>query len=103
MLCTVQETYESTKMMEFSTKHIPFEKCVVKAQIWDIPPGQQRNQDLLENYFSGAFGAMLVYDVNNPQSFECLKTIWMNNIRVYGTGKMGIVLGEQQLVYSIYF
>lgn len=79
--------------MEFCTREIPFEKCLVKAQIWDTA-GQERFESMTKAYYKDAVGAMLVYDVTNPASFQNLKSVWMNQVHKYGHEKMSLVLGE---------
>jgi len=78
--------------MEFSTREIPFEKCTIKAQIWDTA-GQDRFENMTKAYYRDAVGAMLVYDVQNPASFENLKNLWLNQLRQYGHEKMTCLLG----------
>lgn len=78
--------------MEFTTKDIVFERCVVKAQIWDTA-GQERFEAMTKAYFAGAVGALLVYDVTNPQSFENLRSIWVPQVKKFGHDRMRLILG----------
>lgn len=41
----------------------------VKLQIWDTA-GQERFRGITKSYYKGAQAILLVYDVNNPKSFE---------------------------------
>jgi len=87
---------KSTLNMEFSTRDIPFERCIVKAQIWDTV-GQERFESLTKAYYRDAMGALLIYDVTSKQSFENMKTVWHKQLRDYGHERMQIVLvGNKQ-------
>lgn len=85
--------------MEFSSREIPFEKCVIKGQIWDTA-GQERMEKMTRAYFRDSVGAMLVYDVTNPDSFENLKKLWITQLMEYGHEKMSIVLGKDPILPS---
>lgn len=47
----------------------------VKLTIWDTA-GQERFRTLTSSYYRSADAAILVFDVNNRQSFEELRTTW---------------------------
>ena len=78
--------------MEFSTRDILFEKCIIKSQIWDTA-GQERFENMTKVYYKDAVGAMLVYDVTNPSSFENLQNIWMKQIHKYSHENIFLLLG----------
>jgi len=82
---------KSTLNMEFSTRDIPFERCIVKAQIWDTV-GQERFESLTKAYYRDAMGALLIYDITNKHSFENMKTVWHKQLKDYGHERMQIVL-----------
>ena len=54
--------------VEFTSKIMPIEDKVVKAQIWDVA-GQERFQILSRNYYRGAVGALLIYDITQYKTF----------------------------------
>ena len=62
----------------------------VKLQIWDTT-GAQRFQSIALNYYRGANGILLVYDVNDRKSFECVKK-WMKAVSDYCTEKVEVCL-----------
>jgi small GTP-binding protein len=82
---------KSTLNMEFSTRDIAFERCTIKAQIWDTV-GQERFESLTKAYYRDAVGALLIYDVTNKDSFENAKNRWYSQLREYGHERMNIVL-----------
>ena len=51
----------------------------VKLQIWDIA-GQDRFRAITKNYYKGANGIILIYDVTNLQSYENVKN-WIAQIK----------------------
>ena len=51
----------------------------VKLQIWDTA-GQDRFRAITKNYYKGANGIILIYDVTNKQTFENVKN-WITQIK----------------------
>lgn len=47
-------------------------------EIWDTA-GQERFQSISRNYYSGAIGIILVYDVTNAQSFQKCEE-WLSEV-----------------------
>ena len=68
---TYTESYISTIGVDFKIRTIELEGKTVKLQIWDTA-GQERFQSLGVAFYRGADCCVLVYDVNNPRSFETL-------------------------------
>ncbi|GLU13092.1 hypothetical protein SLE2022_297390 [Rubroshorea leprosula] len=60
---------KATIGVEFQTRTLVIEHKSVKAQIWDTA-GQERYRAVTSAYYRGAVGAMLVYDITKPQTFE---------------------------------
>ncbi|KAA8545450.1 hypothetical protein F0562_020234 [Nyssa sinensis] len=60
---------KSTIGVEFATRTLQVEGRTVKAQIWDTA-GQERYRAITSAYYRGALGALLVYDVTKPTTFE---------------------------------
>ena len=50
----------------------------IKLQIWDTC-GQERFRNMAESYYKGGNGILLVYDITNRESFECLNS-WLIDI-----------------------
>ena len=62
----------------------------VKLEIWDTA-GQERFSGITQNYYRGAQGALLVYDVTNRESFENIEK-WVDRLQRYGGPEMDIIL-----------
>ncbi|CAN1345480.1 Ras-related protein RABA2a, partial [Linum perenne] len=61
---------------------VQVEGRVVKAQIWDTA-GQERYRAITSAYYRGALGALLVYDVTKPTTFENVSR-WLKEIMLIG-------------------
>ena len=62
----------------------------VKVQLWDTA-GQDKFRAITRNYYKGASGIILIFDVTNNKSFENIKK-WMNEIKEEISEKVSIVL-----------
>ncbi|KAK7202032.1 small GTP-binding protein Rab18 [Novymonas esmeraldas] len=56
-------------------------KATVNLQLWDTA-GQERFRTLTSSYYRGAQAVVLVYDVNEPQSFHGLQK-WLDEANSY--------------------
>jgi len=83
--------YTTTSGMEFSTKSLPFERCNLNAQIWDVS-GKERGTKKNTQFFKDAVGAVLVYDITNRQSFENVKNMWLGQIQEFGHANINVML-----------
>lgn len=71
-------TFITTIGIDFKIKTIEVDGKRVKLQIWDTA-GQERFRTITTSYFRGAQGILLVYDVTDRNSFNCIKT-WVDEI-----------------------
>ena len=55
----------------------------VKLQIWDTA-GQERFLNITRNYYRGAMGIMIVYDVTNSKSFDNITMVTVLNLEEKG-------------------
>lgn len=62
----------------------------MKAQIWDTA-GQERYRAITSAYYRGALGALLLYDVTKPASFENVKR-WLKELRDHADPNIVIML-----------
>lgn len=70
--------YSATIGADFAIKRINLENYRLTFQIWDLA-GQQRFAAVRELYYRGSRGALLVFDVTNPSSFNNLPS-WLEEL-----------------------
>ena len=63
---------------------------IIKAQIWDTA-GQERYRAITSAYYRGALGAVLVYDVSKPTTFENISR-WLKELRDHANSNIRIML-----------
>lgn len=84
--------------VEFSSKIISLPSsssfgssfCRMKLQIWDTA-GQERFRSVTRNYYRGAAGAILVYDITNRASFTSLSS-WLADARSLASPDLIVIL-----------
>lgn len=81
---------KSTIGVEFATRSINVEGKTIKAQIWDMA-GQERYRAITSAYYRGAVGALLVYDITRPTTFENVER-WLRELRDHGDPSITIAL-----------
>lgn len=72
---------DSTIDASFLSKKVDVNGRSVNLNIWDTA-GQEKYHALAKNYYQGAAGAILVYDVTDLDSFAKAKT-WYTELRKY--------------------
>ena len=88
---TFQEIHMSTIGLDYRLKTMTLNSGKqVKVQIWDTA-GQDRFRAITKNYYKGAHGIILIYDVTNQQTFENV-TNWINQIKEEASEKVTIFL-----------
>eukprot|EP01017_Pseudomicrothorax_dubius_P005309 TRINITY_DN11310_c0_g1_i1.p1 TRINITY_DN11310_c0_g1~~TRINITY_DN11310_c0_g1_i1.p1 ORF type:complete len:242 (+),score=33.41 TRINITY_DN11310_c0_g1_i1:61-726(+) len=65
--------------VEFGSKIIKIGSKTVKLQIWDTA-GQERFRAVARTYYRGALGALILYDITNPDSYNSLSQ-WIKDAR----------------------
>lgn len=73
-----------------TTVSLQVEGRTVKAQIWDTA-GQERYRAITSAYYRGALGALLVYDVTKPTTFENVSR-WLKELRDHADSNIVIML-----------
>ena len=67
----------------------------IKLQIWDTA-GQDRFRAITKNYYKGANGIILIYDVTNSQTFENVKN-WITQIKEEASKNVVIYLAANKI------
>ena len=102
---TFQEAHLSTIGLDYRLKTMTLQSGKnIKLQIWDTA-GQDRFRAITKNYYKGANGIILIYDVTNMQSYENVKN-WIAQIReeanpnvvIYLAGNKVDVTEEEKIV-----
>ena len=73
------ESILSTIGIDFKTKYIKVRDASVKVLIWDTA-GQEKFRNIAKQYYQGANGVLLVFDVSDRKSFERIE-YWLNEIK----------------------
>ncbi|CAM0142247.1 hypothetical protein VKS41_002271 [Umbelopsis sp. WA50703] len=89
---------KSTIGVEFATKNVVIDGHTVKCQIWDTS-GQERYRAITGAYYRGAVGALLVYDITRPPSFENVSH-WLKELREHADENIVIMLLGNKLDLS---
>jgi small GTP-binding protein len=83
--------YSMTIGADFATKTIKIADRQIKFQIWDLA-GQRHFSMIRPVYYRGSLGALVVFDISNPESFQnvlnWIEELWKNN----GKGLIPILL-----------
>jgi len=87
---TFNEESQSTVGVEFKSHSISFDKETMKLSIWDTA-GQERFRSVSKAYFRNAVGAILVFGLNDSQSFQDLDS-WLNDLHALSTPNAVILL-----------
>ena len=67
----------------------------IKLQIWDTA-GKDRFRTITKNYYKGANGIILIYEVTNKQTFEKMKN-WLKQIKEEANPNVIIYLAENKI------
>jgi Ras-related protein Rab-8A len=73
-----KDSYVATIGVDFKVKIIDVEGRKAKLQIWDTA-GQERFKNITQTYYKGAAGIILVYAINNHESFRNIQN-WLKQI-----------------------
>ncbi|XP_051859277.1 ras-related protein Rab-5A-like isoform X3 [Drosophila albomicans] len=84
------ECQDTTIGAAFFTQTICIKDTVVKFEIWDTA-GQERYHSLAPMFYRGAQAAVVVYDIQNQNSFQCAKT-WVKELRNQASPNIVIAL-----------
>ena len=85
-----ENLYAPTIGFEFLSLNIKFEGQTIKLQIWDTC-GQEAYRSLINSFYRNASLAIIVYSIDNKNSFENLET-WLNEIKSQSNPDIKIIL-----------
>jgi Ras-related protein Rab-11A len=85
------EDSKATIGVEFGTMTFKMDNDTVKAQIWDTA-GQERYQAIVQAYYRGTAGAVIVYDITNEKSLKKATTLWLKQLRDFSPREIPILL-----------
>lgn len=94
--CTTKvfvENYKVTIGVDFRIKRYTIEGIQSRFFIWDTG-GQERFTNIRSQYFKGARGALIVYDITNKRSFKNVKK-WYQEIKKHSEGIPVILVGNK--------
>ena len=88
---TFQENQMATLGVDYKLKNVKMEYVnILKLQIWDTA-GQDLFHFLTINYFKGAHGIILLYDITTQSSFDNVSK-WIKQIKEDASEKVVIIL-----------
>lgn len=73
-----KEGYMMTIGADFAVKKMNINQVEYTLQIWDLA-GQQRFSAVREVYYRGTAGALLVFDISRPETYEILPN-WLHEL-----------------------
>ena len=73
------ENQFATIGIDFKTKYIKIGDATVKVFFWDTA-GQEKFQNIAKQYYKGANGVLLMYDITNRKTFERIN-FWLKEIK----------------------
>ena len=88
---TFQEEYLASIGMDYKIKSYEKEDGnSIKLYIWDTA-GQDRFRSITRNYYKGADGIILIYDITKKDTFENVRN-WINNIKDEAPDRVVLIL-----------
>ncbi|XP_046841209.1 ras-related protein Rab-35-like [Xenia sp. Carnegie-2017] len=88
-----QVNYVTTIGTDFKVKILNLDGESYKLHLWDTA-GQERFRTIVTTYYRGAQGAVIVYDLTNPESFMNLR-LWLNELHENCFGVSVAIVGNK--------
>lgn len=88
---TFVENYLATIGVDFRFKTLNIDGQQVKLQMWDTA-GQERFRTITSAYYKNSHAVVVVYDINNLDSFQEIESFWINEIKMNADKDIQIVL-----------
>ena len=93
--CSFNDNEASTIGVEYLTHNISVNGQMVRLQLWDTA-GQERYHSVVSQFFRGAAGAVLIFDITSQASFEEVET-WRGELARHGPANMQVLLVGNKL------
>ena len=84
------EKYNDTIGLDFKVIRLNIEGKAVRLNIWDTA-GQERFRNITQSYYRGVKGIVVMYDVTDLYSFECVRN-WVEEIKSCAEESIPILL-----------
>ncbi|MHA1911612.1 MAG: GTP-binding protein [Candidatus Kariarchaeaceae archaeon] len=81
-----KQSYAMTIGADFAVKRVTIDNQEFISQIWDLA-GQVRFSSVREVYYRGAAGALLVFDISRPDTFEKIPN-WIKELLDNNKGRI---------------
>ncbi len=96
-----KRSYKATLGLDLSFYDVEVEENnIVRLQIWDVA-GQRAFKRMRERFYEGTAGAVLVYDITRPPTFQNLP-LWLNELNnITGSIPFAVVGNKLDLVEMI--
>eukprot|EP01121_Diplochlamys_sp_Union-15-3_P004536 TRINITY_DN14720_c0_g1_i1.p1 TRINITY_DN14720_c0_g1~~TRINITY_DN14720_c0_g1_i1.p1 ORF type:complete len:207 (-),score=28.28 TRINITY_DN14720_c0_g1_i1:56-655(-) len=88
-----EEEHDMTIGVEFGTLMLNIDNRPVKLQIWDTA-GQESFKAITRNYYRGAHGVLIVYDITRKETFNYLDD-WLVQARENGDNLTILLVGNK--------
>eukprot|EP00746_Dinoflagellata_sp_MGD_P122837 gnl/MRDRNA2_/MRDRNA2_57607_c0_seq1.p1 gnl/MRDRNA2_/MRDRNA2_57607_c0~~gnl/MRDRNA2_/MRDRNA2_57607_c0_seq1.p1 ORF type:complete len:555 (-),score=112.80 gnl/MRDRNA2_/MRDRNA2_57607_c0_seq1:147-1811(-) len=88
---TFTDSYISTIGVDFKIRTVEMDGKTVKLQIWDTA-GQERFRTISSTYYRGAHGIIIVYDVNNRETFDNVEKVWFKEVEKYARENVNLMI-----------
>ena len=93
---TYKEDYLSTIGMDYKIKNYELEDGrIIKLYIWDTA-GQDKFRSITSNFYKGADGIILIYDITDRKTFNSVRN-WIYNIQEEAPDKVALVLAGNKV------
>ena len=85
------KSYKMTIGVDFLNKEINVDDINTKLTIWDIA-GQKRFRFMRKNFYGGAAGALMVFDLTRENTFQEVKRKWYSEMTQFANKDVPFIL-----------